>query len=80
MALDRVMQAIEANDLDVTLWNYFPNNTKEIGDDWCGEDLSIRMKDKNRALMSLLRPVVFEMSPDFEVVQQKFDPSTRKKK
>jgi hypothetical protein len=79
-ALDRIMRAIEANDLDFTLWNYFPDNTKQEGDNWCGEDLSVRMHDRNRALLALVRPYAYEISSDFKLVRQSFDPSTKKKK
>ncbi len=79
-ALDRIMRAIEANDLDFTLWNYFPDNTKQEGDYWCGEDLSVRMHDRNRALLTLVRPYAYEISSDFKLVRQSFDPSTKKKK
>jgi hypothetical protein len=78
--LDRVMQAIEANNLDFTLWNYYPENTLENGDNWCGEDLSVRMKNGNRALLSLVRPFAYQMSSDFEIVKQTFDPSNKSKK
>ena len=40
-ALDRSFQAIEANLLSCTLWNYTPDNTNERGDLWNDEDLSI---------------------------------------
>ena len=79
-ALDRTMRAIEANNLDFTLWNYFPSNTIQQGDHWCGEDLSVRMVDRNRALVALIRPYVFKISSDFEIVRQRFDPSKREKK
>ncbi len=79
-ALDRTMRAIEANNLDFTLWNYFPFNTIKKGDCWCGEDLSVRMVDRNRALLALIRPFVFKISSDFEIVRQRFDPSKKKKK
>ena len=79
-ALNRIMKAIEANDLDFTLWNYYPNNTALNGDDWCGEDLSIRMTDRNRALLTLIRPFCYELCSDFQIVKQSFDPTTMAKK
>lgn len=78
-ALDRIMRAIEANNLDFTLWNYFPDNTKEEGDKWCGEDLSVRMVTQNRALLTLVRPFAYEISCDFQIVKQTFDPSKKTK-
>ena len=78
-ALDRVMRSIEANDLDFTLWNYFAENNRFYGDHWCGEDLSVRMTDRNRALLTLIRPFPFEISSDFQIIKQSFDPSTKKK-
>ncbi len=45
-ALDRSFQAIEANLLDSSLWNYTPDNTNERGDQWNGEDLSIFSRDQ----------------------------------
>lgn len=66
LALDRTMQAIEANLLHFTWWNYTADNTNERGDQWNGEDLSIFSPDQQknpadlnsggRALEALLRP------------------------
>ena len=78
-ALNRIMVAIEANLLDFTLWNYMPYNTTMDGDDWCGEDLSVRMVDRNRALLTLVRPFVYEICDSLEIVHQSFDPSKKKK-
>mmetsp|Transcript_33577 Transcript_33577/g.39112 ORF Transcript_33577/g.39112 Transcript_33577/m.39112 type:complete len:781 (-) Transcript_33577:2767-5109(-) len=80
MALERIMTAIEANDLDFTLWNYFPDNTIEEGDKWCGEDLSVRTKTENRALMSLIRPFAHKLGSHFDLLKQSFDPSKKLKK
>ncbi len=65
-AYDRIFQAIEANLLNVTLWNYTADNTNERGDLWNDEDLSIFSRDQQtnphevdsggRALKALLRP------------------------
>ncbi|KAI9144532.1 glycoside hydrolase superfamily, partial [Paraphysoderma sedebokerense] len=40
-ALDCNLRAIESNLLNVTLWNYCPDNSYEWGDGWNGEDLSL---------------------------------------
>ncbi len=79
-ALDRTMRAMEANDLDFTLWNYYPKNTIRFGDDWCGEDLSVRMENRNRALLALVRPFVYKISPCYEIITQRFDPSKHSKR
>lgn len=65
-ALDRIMQALEANLLSFTLWNYTPDNTNERGDQWNDEDLSLFSRDQQknpddlhsggRALEAALRP------------------------
>jgi hypothetical protein len=65
-ALDRSFQAIEANLLNCTLWNYTPDNTNERGDLWNDEDLSIFSRDQQtnpqdinsggRALQAVVRP------------------------
>ncbi|KAJ3181836.1 hypothetical protein HDU85_003351 [Gaertneriomyces sp. JEL0708] len=41
MALDCIMHACESNLLNVTWWNYCPDNTHAWGDGWNGEDLSL---------------------------------------
>ena len=65
-ALDRSFQAIEANLLNCTLWNYTPDNTNARGDLWNDEDLSIFSRDQQtdprdinsggRALEAVVRP------------------------
>lgn len=65
-ALDTNLQALEANLLSFTLWNYTADNTNEYGDMWNKEDLSIFSKSQQtapqdihsggRALPALLRP------------------------
>ncbi len=65
-ALDRSFQAVEANLLNCTLWNYDPNNTNARGDLWNDEDLSIFSRDQQsdsqdinsggRALAAVVRP------------------------
>jgi len=72
-ALNRTLRAVEANDLDFTLWCYYPLNTEGEGDDWNGEDLSIRTKNGNRGLLSAIRPFVFKC-PTKASVSQHFDP------
>lgn len=65
-ALDANLQALEANFLSFTLWNYTADNTNDHGDMWNKEDLSIFSKSQQtdpqdihsggRALSALLRP------------------------
>jgi hypothetical protein len=65
-ALDRTFQAIEANLLDCTVWNYTADNTNERGDMWNDEDFSLFSRDQQaepgnthsggRALEAALRP------------------------
>ncbi len=65
-ALNASFQAIEANLLSATIWNYTADNTNERGDQWNGEDLSIFSRDQQtspqdvnsggRALRGFVRP------------------------
>ena len=65
-ALDRSFQALEANLLNGTLWNYTADNTNARGDQWNGEDFSIFSRDQQanpqdidsggRALAAAVRP------------------------
>ena len=65
-ALDRSFQAVEANLLDCTLWNYTADNSNAHGDQWNDEDLSIFSRDQQadpadihsggRALQAAVRP------------------------
>jgi hypothetical protein len=65
-ALDDTFQALDANLLSGTLWNYTPDNDNRRGDQWNGEDLSIFSRDQQadpqdpnsggRALEAAVRP------------------------
>jgi hypothetical protein len=65
-AMDDTMQALEANMVSFTLWNYTADNTNERGDLWNDEDLSIFSRDQQtgsgdihdggRALQAVVRP------------------------
>jgi hypothetical protein len=65
-ALERSFQAVEANLLNATLWNYTSDNTNARGDLWNDEDLSIFSRDQQnnpqdpdsggRALAAVIRP------------------------
>lgn len=65
-AMDRSFQAIEANLLHCTLWDYTSDNTNQRGDQWNDEDFSIFSRDQQsnpenihsggRALRAVVRP------------------------
>jgi hypothetical protein len=65
-AMESNFQAMDANLLSCTLWNYTADNTNERGDMWNDEDLSIFSRDQQadpddvhsggRALEALVRP------------------------
>ncbi len=47
-AMDASLQALDANLLSYTLWNYTPDNTNARGDQWNDEDFSIFSRDQRR--------------------------------
>ncbi len=65
-AMDDTIQAMEANFVNFTLWNYTADNDNAHGDQWNGEDLSIFSRDQQtgtgvihdggRALAAVIRP------------------------
>ncbi len=57
-ALDAYYQAMDANLLSATLWNYTADNLNQGGDHWNDEDLSIYSRDQGgaRALKGFCRP------------------------
>jgi hypothetical protein len=65
-AMDDTLQALEANLLSGTLWNYTPDNDNRWGDQWNDEDFSIFSRDQQtaredinsggRALEAVVRP------------------------
>jgi len=71
-AIDRCMNAMEANMLNYTYWNYTADNDNAHGDQWNGEDLSIfslsQQKDTSdvnsggRALAAVVRPYPYKVS------------------
>jgi hypothetical protein len=76
MAMDDSMQALEANLVNFTLWNYTADNTNERGDLWNDEDLSIFSRDQQagtgnihdggRALEAVVRPYAFRIPGDLQ--------------
>ncbi len=73
-ALDRSMEALDANLLSATLWDYTPDNTNARGDLWNDEDFSVFSRDQQadpsdpdsggRALDVLLRPYPLAVAGD----------------
>jgi hypothetical protein len=71
-ALDRIFQALDANLLSGTLWNYTADNDNVRGDQWNGEDLSIFSRDQQadpadihsgaRALAAAVRPYAMRVA------------------
>lgn len=56
-ALSAYYDALDANLLNATIWNYSASNTNERGDGWNGEDLSIWSRDGGpRAIAGWRRP------------------------
>ncbi|KAJ1557683.1 hypothetical protein HK096_005898, partial [Nowakowskiella sp. JEL0078] len=67
--LDAVLNAMEVNLVNFTLWNYNPTNDNQWGDHWNGEDFSIyspkpsRRKPKNKMVPSQLQTEIHPDSP-----------------
>lgn len=57
-ALAAYYDALDANLMSATLWNYTPDNTHDHGDGWNGEDLSVFCREDGggRALRGFVRP------------------------
>jgi len=76
LAMDDSMQALDANLVNFTLWNYTADNTNERGDLWNDEDLSIFSRDQQtgvggihdggRALEAVVRPYAFRIPGDLQ--------------
>ena len=70
-AMDDTIQALEANLVNFTLWNYTADNTNDRGDLWNDEDLSIFSLDQQtgsgdihaggRALQAVVRPYALKI-------------------
>jgi hypothetical protein len=84
-ALDSYLDALDANLLNWTLWNYTPDNDNRWGDQWNDEDLSIFSRDQQtnpqdinsggRALEAVVRPYVQAIAG--EPLHMKFDRKSR---
>jgi hypothetical protein len=55
-ALSMYYDAVDANLLHSTIWNYTADNTNESGDGWNDEDLSIFSEGRERAVAGWKRP------------------------
>ena len=55
-ALSMYYDAVDANLLHSTIWNYTPDNTNKTGDGWNDEDLSVFSEGKERAAGGWKRP------------------------
>ncbi|MDY7077159.1 MAG: cellulase family glycosylhydrolase [Chloroflexota bacterium] len=84
-AMDASFQAMEANLLNCTLWNYTADNENRWGDRWNDEDLSIFSRDQQtnpddinsggRALEAVVRPYARKIAG--EPLRMVFDLETR---
>ncbi|MDR1239893.1 MAG: cellulase family glycosylhydrolase [Treponema sp.] len=63
-ALSMYYDAVDANFLHSTLWNYTADNTPEAGDGWNDEDLSIFSAGKERAAAGWKRPYPMAVAGD----------------
>lgn len=80
-ALDASYQALDANLLSATIWNYTPDNSNARGDQWNGEDFSIFSRDQmkgsgglddgGRALEAVVRPYALAVAG--EPLRMSFD-------
>lgn len=87
-ALDMYYNAMDANLLNCTIWNYTPDNSNERGDLWNDEDLSIFSRDQQdkpweedihaggRGLNAIVRPYARKTAGD--PVSMRFDMHTRR--
>ena len=86
-ALDLYYDAMDANLLNCTIWNYTPDNTNARGDLWNDEDLSIFSRDQQdadwredihsggRGLPAIIRPYARKTAG--EPLRMRFDLTTR---
>ncbi len=84
-ALDAYLDAMDANLLNWTVWNYTPDNDNLWGDQWNDEDLSIFSRDQQtnpkdihsggRALEAIVRPYARAVAG--EPLHMKFDRKSR---
>ena len=72
-ALSAYYEALDANLLSATLWNYTADNTHAYGDGWNGEDLSVFCVEDGggRALAGFVRP--YAMAVAGNILRMQFD-------
>ena len=87
VALDLYYDAMDANLLNCTIWNYTPDNSNERGDLWNDEDLSIFSRDQQdanwkddihsggRGLKAIVRPYAQKIAG--EPLKMHFDMASR---
>jgi len=85
LALSRYYDALDANLVSSTQWNYTPDNSNFWGDNWNGEDLSIFSRDQQlnpydldsggRAIRGFCRPYVQRAAG--KLLKMHFDHHTR---
>lgn len=85
IALDRYFNAMDANLLNCTIWNYTPDNTNAHGDLWNDEDLSIFSRDQQddpanihsggRGLGGIVRP--YAMATAGTPLEMRFELETK---
>lgn len=85
MALDAYYNAMDANLLGCTIWNYTADNTNERGDMWNDEDLSIFSRDQQdhpgdvhsggRGLDAIVRPYARKIAG--EPISMRYDAASR---
>lgn len=70
-ALSSYYEALDANLLSATLWNYTPDNTHAQGDGWNGEDLSVFCAEDGggRALAGFVRPYALAVAGNILMMQ-----------
>jgi len=70
-ALDMYYNAVDANLIHSTIWNYTAENTNQFGDGWNDEDLSIFSEGKERAIAGWKRP--YPMATAGELLEIKWN-------
>ena len=67
-ALDMYYNAVDANLLHSTIWNYTADNTNAVGDGWNNEDLSIFSEGKERAVAGWKRPYPMAVAGELRAI------------
>jgi len=75
-ALSMYYDAVDANMLHSTIWNYSASNTNKYGDSWNDEDLSIFSEGRERAMAGWKRP--YPMAVAGKLLRFKWDTERKK--